>query len=75
MVCVNKFDLNPDQAEAIEAFAGRKGIAVVSRIPFDPVFTKAMVEGKTVIEYDGHSEGARAVRALWEKVKERLGIS
>jgi MinD superfamily P-loop ATPase len=75
MVCVNKFDLNPDQAEAIEAFAGRKGIAVVSRIPFDPVFTKAMVEGKTVIEYDGHSEGARAVRVLWEKVKERLGIS
>jgi MinD superfamily P-loop ATPase len=75
MVCVNKFDLNPDQAEAIEAFAGRKGIAVVSRIPFDPVFTKAMVEGKTVIEYDGHSEGARAVRALWDKVKERLGIS
>jgi MinD superfamily P-loop ATPase len=75
MVCVNKFDLNPDQAEAIEAFAGWKGIAVVSRIPFDPVFTKAMVEGKTVIEYDGHSEGARAVTALWEKVKERLGIS
>jgi MinD superfamily P-loop ATPase len=75
MVCVNKFDLNPEQAEAIGAFAGRKGIAVVSRIPFDPVFTKAMVEGKTVIEYDGHSEGARAVRALWEKIKERLGIS
>jgi MinD superfamily P-loop ATPase len=75
MVCVNKFDLNPDQAEAIEAFAGRKGIAVVGRIPFDPVFTKAMVEGKTVIEYDRHSEGARAVRALWEQMKEELGIA
>jgi len=75
LVCVNKFDLNPEQAEAIEAFAGRKGIAALSRIPFDPVFTKAMVEGKTVIEYDGGSEGARAVRALWEQVKGELGLS
>jgi MinD superfamily P-loop ATPase len=75
MVSVNKFDLNPDQAEAIEAFAGQKGITVVSRIPFDPVFTKAMVEGKTVIEYDGHSEGARAVRALWDQVRGELGIA
>jgi MinD superfamily P-loop ATPase len=74
MVCVNKFDLNPDETEAIETFAGRKGITVVGRIPFDPVFTKAMVEGKTTIEYDGHSEGARAVRALWEQVKGELGL-
>jgi MinD superfamily P-loop ATPase len=75
MVSVNKFDLNPDQAEAIGTFAGQKGITVVSRIPFDPVFTKAMVEGKTVIEYDGHSEGARAVRALWDQVRGELGIA
>jgi MinD superfamily P-loop ATPase len=75
MACVNKFDLNPDQAEAIEAFAGRKGIAVIGRIPFDPVFTKAMVEGKTIMEYDGHSEGARAVRALWKQLKAGLGVA
>jgi MinD superfamily P-loop ATPase len=70
MACVNKFDLNPDQA-----FAGRKGIAVIGRIPFDPVFTKAMVEGKTIMEYDGHSEGARAVRALWKQLKAGLGVA
>ncbi len=68
MVCVNKFDLNPKQAEDIEAFARQREIRVMGRIPFDPVFTKAMVQGKTLFEYDGHSEGAKAVRALWEEI-------
>jgi MinD superfamily P-loop ATPase len=75
LLCVNKFDLNPAQGEAIEAFAGRKGITVFGRIPFDPVFTNAMVEGKTIMEYDGGSEGARAARALWEQVNGELGIA
>ncbi|MBW1695845.1 MAG: (4Fe-4S)-binding protein [Deltaproteobacteria bacterium] len=74
MVCVNKFDLNPNQGEAIEAFARKKDVAVVGRIPFDPVFTRAMVEGKNIFEYDARSQAARAVRALWERVAERLGI-
>jgi len=74
MLCVNKFDLNPQQTEAIEAFAHEKGMLVMGRIPFDPVFTRAMVEGKTIIEYDGHSKGSMAVVDLWEKVKEKLAI-
>jgi MinD superfamily P-loop ATPase len=74
MVCVNKFDLNPDQGEAIEAFARKRDVAVMGRIPFDPVFTWAMVEGKTVFEFDGRSEGARATRSLWERVADRISI-
>ena len=66
MVCVNKFDLNPDQGRAIEDFARERQIRVMGRIPFDPVFTRAMVQGKTIFEYDGHSEGARAVKKIWE---------
>jgi len=72
MVCVNKFDLNPDQAEAIESYARGKDIAVMGRIPFDPVFTRAMVDGKTVFEYDGRSQGAAAVRSLWESVRKKM---
>jgi MinD superfamily P-loop ATPase len=69
IVCVNKFDLNPNQGEAIEAFARKKGMSAIGRIPFDPVFTKAMVQGKTVFEYDGRSIGASAVKSLWENVR------
>jgi MinD superfamily P-loop ATPase len=66
MVCVNKFDINPDQGQAIEDLAQERQIRVMGRIPFDPVFTRAMVQGKTIFEYDGHSEGARAVKKIWE---------
>lgn len=72
MVCINKYDLNPAQGEAIESFATQKNIAVSGRIPFDPIFTKAMVMGKTIIEYNGRSNGANSVRSIWEKVTQQL---
>jgi len=75
MVCVNKFDLNPEQGEAIETFAKRKGLTVMGRIPFDSTFTRAMVQGKTIFEYDGNSAAARAVMDLWIEVEKRLRTS
>jgi hypothetical protein len=47
---------------------------VIGRVPFDTAFTKAMVQGQTIFEYDGHSEAARTVRLLWPRVAEQLGI-
>jgi len=74
MVCVNKFDLNPDQTQAIEDFSNEKGMRVVGRIPFDPVFTKSMVQAKTVFEYDENSEAAHSVKKLWQEVVEVLEL-
>ena len=69
MVCLNKFDLNPDQAQSIEDFAKEKDVTVLGRIPFDPAFTRAMVQGKTIVEFDSGSEGCKAVERIWEGVK------
>ncbi|MCD6560285.1 MAG: 4Fe-4S binding protein [Deltaproteobacteria bacterium] len=74
MVCINKFDLNTDEGEAIEAFAKEKDIDMIGRIPFDAAFTKAMVQGKTIIEFDSRSEGCRAVRDMWKNLAQRLEI-
>jgi MinD superfamily P-loop ATPase len=70
MVCVNKFDLNPEISQAVERFAEEKGLRILERIPFDPAFTKSMVQGKTIIEYDEKSPGALAVRGLWESIED-----
>jgi len=43
MVCINNFDFNPDEGEAIEVFAKQRNIKVTGRVPFDPAFTQAMV--------------------------------
>jgi len=74
MVCVNKADLNPDSTREIQQYAEQKGYAFLGAIPFDPVFTKAMVAGRTVIEYNNHTEAAAALRQLWQKVLSQLEL-
>ena len=71
-ICVNKYDLNPDMTGVIEQYAKDRGLAVLGKIPFDPIFTKAMVQNQTIIEYDGRSQAARAVRDIWQAVMSSL---
>ena len=72
MMCVNKFDLNPEQTKGIEAFAIEKNIHVLGRIPFDPVFTRSMVQGQTIFEYDGDSDTCQIVKDVWGRITEVL---
>ena len=69
LVCINKCDLNDEISEAIERAAAEQKLKTVGRIPFDPDFTRAMVEGKTIIEYNPTSELTRIVRAIWKTVR------
>jgi len=71
-VCINKYDLNVEMTETIEAYARDKGVPVMGRIPFDPLFTRAMVEKQTIIEYDSSSSTSQAVKEIWERVESRL---
>jgi MinD superfamily P-loop ATPase len=63
--CVNKADLFWDAAREIEENCARKGIPFLGHIPFDPVVTRAQVDGLTVVEYDKNPV-ADAVRRFWE---------
>jgi len=72
MVCVNKFDLNLDQTQAIEKYAKENHLKTLGQIPFDPLFTTSMVQGKTIIEFNGDSEGVRSVRKIWKEVESAL---
>ena len=73
-VCINKFDINPEMTKTIEQYAQDNGLPVMGKIPFDPFFTKAMVDKQTIIEYDGNSDAARAVKEIWEKVADKIGL-
>lgn len=68
MVCVNKYDLNIKKTEEIEAFAAEKNIEILGRIPFDALFTKAMIQGKNIIEYDDESKLSKIISSVWEKI-------
>lgn len=73
-VCVNKFDLNTRVTDKIDAFCREQNIVLVGKIPYDTVFTQAMIHKKTVVE---HSDGevAKDIRAMWERLSTDLGLS
>jgi len=74
MICVNKFDINLDLTRSIEQFAIDRGIPCMGRVPFDPIFTRAMVQAKTVYEYDGKSPTAEAITAIWQQLAQKLEL-
>lgn len=76
MLCVNKFDLNPEMAGEIEAFAESRGVAPMGRVPFDPIFVRAMVQGRTLFEYaaaTGDENGVtERIREIWQRVSQKI---
>jgi MinD superfamily P-loop ATPase len=72
MICVNKFDLNLEMTRDIENYAKEKGMACLGRIPFDQVFTEAMIQAQNVFEYDGQSSVSSAIRSVWQRLTQKL---
>lgn len=71
-VCaVNKFDINPENAERIEAWCAGQGIPVVGKVPFDEDVLRTVARGlPLVVGSDGPA--ARGVRGIWQRVGEQL---
>ncbi len=68
MVCINKFDLNMEMSLKIEAYARERNMQIVGRIPFDPIFVKAMIEAENIIEHSPESQAAEAIREIWKNI-------
>ncbi len=71
MVCINKYDLNLDQTEKIETLARETHIAIVGKIPFDKIFTEAMIQAKTIFEFNKDSQASIEVRRVWDTILSR----
>ncbi|MDY6865006.1 MAG: 4Fe-4S binding protein [Halobacteriota archaeon] len=73
LVCINKYDINTGNADAIIKFCESRGVPVVGKLPYDPIVTEAMVAGKAVVEF-GDSEIANQIKKMWGEVKDLLMI-
>ncbi len=71
MVCVNKWDLNPEVCERIESRAREMGLTPAGRIRYDRGVTEAQIREKAVVEFlrDGCSSD---IRAVWKNVEAML---
>lgn len=66
-VIVNRFDINEEITEEIEAMC-RDSTPVISRIPFNPIFTKAMIEEKSVVEMEATDDSVKNIQELLHQI-------
>jgi MinD superfamily P-loop ATPase len=64
---INKHDLNPDITKQINDFMKEEGILQLCKLPYSPSFTRAMIQGKTIIEYDDVEIKASLVES-WDTI-------
>jgi len=70
-VCINKWDLNPENTLAIEFFCDREKIALAGKIPYDPAVTEAVRQNSPVVR-NGSGPAAQAILNLWDNLKNLL---
>lgn len=71
LVCVNKWDLNPEMTEQIEATADEVGATVVGRVRYDRAVTQSQIRRQVLVEY-ADSEAAFDVKEIWRRVSDEL---
>lgn len=69
-VCVNRWDINPEAGERIEAMARERGAALAGRIPYDRAVTAAQLAARAVVELGGPA--AEAIRGVWRRWTEAI---
>jgi len=71
MVCINKWDLNPQIADEIESLTGKQNIRVAGRVRYDRAVTDAQIQKVSIVEHQ--QDGCAAdVRDVWNQVHQLL---
>lgn len=68
---INKFDINKKVANEIEDFLKTENIVHIANLPYDEDFTKAMTNGKTIVEYSNKNLKSLIING-WNKIKESV---
>ncbi|MCF8359136.1 MAG: ATP-binding protein [Prolixibacteraceae bacterium] len=65
---INKCDLNDDITKDTETFLEEHNIQLLAKIPFDKKFVEAMINEKTIVEFDDESRPSILVKTVWEQM-------
>ena len=71
LVCINKWDLNPDVATEIERQAKDRGLSLAGRVRYDRGVTDAQIRKLSVVEYQQNG-CAEDIRGVWGEVCRKL---
>jgi len=71
MVCINKFDINLENAREIASYCETNDSRLIGKIPYEPKVVEALVNRKTVMDYPcGEVQGI--VFKMWDEVEALL---
>lgn len=68
MVCINKYDINPEISDQIKKYADENKIKYIGSVPYDTDVTAAMVAQKSLVDFS-EGKGAQAIRKVWKEVE------
>lgn len=71
LVCINKWDLNPELAAQIEDQARQQGADMIGKIRYDQAVTRAQINRLSVVEYSRNGAAAD-MKKLWAEVRRIL---
>ena len=66
---VNKYNINENITGEINTFLLENNIAQLGKLPYDEIFTRAMVAGKTIINFENNNLSG-IITDIWKQVKE-----
>ena len=74
LVCINKYDINEENTNRIVEFCESRSVKVVGKIHFNSIVTKAMVVGKSVVEYSPDNIVSQEIEIVWKRVLTTLNM-
>jgi len=67
---INKYDISETICLEVESKLKELNIPLIGKIPFDEMFTEAMVNRKSVVEYALDSVPSKIIYEVWDKLKQ-----
>lgn len=73
LVCVNKWDLNPEMTARIESQARKRGLNVAGRVRYDRAVTEAQINKQSLVEFQNNGASLE-IKGLWREILKNLSM-
>ncbi|MCX6327759.1 MAG: ATP-binding protein [Bacteroidia bacterium] len=67
-VVINKYDLNTWMSTQIKTWCKESNITMAGELPFDKNMVEAMVQGKSIIEFNPNINISKKIKIIWNKI-------
>jgi MinD superfamily P-loop ATPase len=71
LVCINKWDLNPEMTSQIEKMTDECGFRIAGKVRYDNAITKAQIQKLSAVEYSQNGVAAD-ITSLWQTTADAL---